>query len=176
MWWSRKETPAAAPPAPPVARAEWRNVPPIQGVLAEHPLVNPVQRFSSTLTSWQSPGYLEPLGHRIGPAEPAGVIGDLAQPRPAETPAPAMPVVQRAARKPSGLPRLWGTSVQRVESAAADVPAPEPGAGRIEEAPGALPLVLPVVTAREAVRSLTSAAAVDGPPVRTVQAIAEPSP
>ena len=99
MWFRRKEAnppPTAAPsPEPaalPVTRGEWRSVAPIQRVVAEHPLVNPVQRFSSTLTSWQSPGYLEPLGHRIGPAEPAGVIGDLAQPRPAETPAPEEPL------------------------------------------------------------------------------------
>ena len=50
MWWSRKEaSPAPVEPAPaalPVTRAEWRSVPPIQRVLAEHPLVNPVQRFS----------------------------------------------------------------------------------------------------------------------------------
>ncbi|MER6797941.1 hypothetical protein, partial [Amycolatopsis mediterranei] len=77
---------APEPAALPVKRAEWRSVAPIQRVLAEHPLVNPVQRFSSTLSSWQSPGYLEPLGHRVGPAEPAGVIGDLV--RPAQTPLP----------------------------------------------------------------------------------------
>src|SRR3954447_18125312 len=160
MWWSRKETrpspapaePAPAPAALPVTRAEWRSVPPIQRVLADHPLVNPVQRLSSALTSWQSPGYLEPLGHRVGPAEPAGVIGDLARPRPLETPAPAMPVVQRATRKPSGLSRLWETSVQREAGPDAAVPVPEAVHLPPEEP---LPsLVLPSVASREVLRPL----------------------
>src|SRR5690242_10338642 len=169
MWWTRKESPPAAPP---VARAEWRGVPPIRRVLAEHPLVNPVQRFSASLTSWQSPAYLEPLGHQVGPDEPAGVIGDLARPRTLETPTPAMPVVQRATRKRSGLSRLWGgATVQREvlpEAVPEPVFAPEP-------TPEPPPLVLPAVAAREDVRPLTSAQTVV-PPVRTVQAIVEPSP
>lgn len=187
MWWSRKEaSPPPSPEAPaalPVTRAEWRSVAPIQRVVAEHPLVNPVQRFSSSLTSWQSPGYLEPLGHRVGPEEPAGVIGDLARPRTIETPAPAMPVVQRATRKRSGLSRLWGASasapasVQRSESA----PAPEETVQLLPEESAPLPmpsLVLPAVASREVFRPLTSAGAVAipaSPPVRTVQAIREPS-
>ncbi|MEV7095323.1 hypothetical protein AB0M80_21025 [Amycolatopsis sp. NPDC051045] len=174
MWWSRKETgppPAPAPAALPVTRAEWRSVPPIQRVVAEHPLVNPVQRFGSSLTSWQSPGYLEPLGHRVGPEEPAGVIGDLAEPRTVETPAPAMPVVQRATRNRSGLSRLWAAPVQREISPEIAVPeAPVPAAE-----PAGPPLVLPVVESPEVVRPLTFADAAGVPPVRTVQAIAEPS-
>ena len=189
MWWSRKEAspppePAAAPAALPVTRAEWRSLPPIQRVVADHPMVNPVQRFSSSLTSWQSPGYLEPLGHRVGPDEPAGVIGDLARPRTSEAPAPAMPVVQRATRKPSGLSRLWGASVQRDASPEAAVPTPEEPAPvqLLPEEPAPLPmpsLVLPAVASREVFRPLTSAGSVAlpaSPPVRTVQAIREETP
>src|SRR6185369_10447487 len=151
MWFRRKEAgppptataaPSPEPAALPVTRGEWRSVTPIQRVLAEHPLVNPVQRFSSALTSWQSPGYLEPLGHSVGPSEPAGVIGDLVR--------PAMPVVTAAP-----------APVQRFAAPAGD---------------SDLPLVLPVVAAREAVPPLTSAGSADTPPVRTLQAIAEPSP
>jgi hypothetical protein len=79
MWpWRRK--PASAPEAAarlPVSRAEWRTLPPIQRVLPDHPLVNPVQRFTDSLTSWQNPSYLRPLGHNVGPAEPSGTA-DLA--------------------------------------------------------------------------------------------------
>ena len=187
MWWNRKETSPTAPAssdspaALPVTRAEWRSLPPIQRVVAEHPLVNPVQRFSSSLTSWQSPGYLEPLGHRVGPEEPAGVIGDLARPRTLETPAPAMPVVQRATRKKSGLSRLWGASVQRDASDPVPVAPVEETVQLLPEEPAPLPmpsLVLPAVASREVVRPLTSAGAVAlpaSPPVRTVQAIREPA-
>jgi hypothetical protein len=134
-----------------VTRAEWRSVAPIQRVLAEHPLVNPVQRFSSTLASWQSPGYLEPLGHRVGPAEPAGFIGDLVR--------PAMPVLPQAAGHQDG-PARPGAPVQRVAAPA--------------EEPGDLPLVLPVVAGREVVPPLMSAGGAVTPPVRTLQAIASP--
>ncbi|GAB3740774.1 hypothetical protein GCM10027598_70880 [Amycolatopsis oliviviridis] len=144
MWtWRRKEpgsppeSPPSGPAALPVTRAEWRSLPPIQRVVAEHPLINPVQRFSSSLTSWQSPGYLEPLGHRVGPAEPAGVIGGLARApmtQAAGAHAPDMPVVQRSVRRRGVLSRLWGMSVQRAaepaapvaESPALESPAPEP--------------------------------------------------
>lgn len=47
--------------------------------VATHPLANPVQRFTDQLTSWRSPAFLAPLGHRLGPAEPAGTAA-LARP------------------------------------------------------------------------------------------------
>ncbi|HKN51726.1 MAG TPA: hypothetical protein VJX66_04450, partial [Amycolatopsis sp.] len=75
-----------------MTRAEWRGVPPIQRVVGAHPLVNPVPRFSSSLTSWQSPAYLEPLGHSVGIGEPSGVITGLATPRVVDQPRPDMPV------------------------------------------------------------------------------------
>ncbi|MFE6612907.1 hypothetical protein [Amycolatopsis sp. NPDC057786] len=201
MWtWRRK--PLSEPQSPvtlPVTRAEWRSLPPIQRVVAEHPLINPVQRFSSSLTSWRSPAYLEPLGHRVGPAEPAGVIGGLAHPRTAEPRVPDMPVVQRSARKRGVLSRLWGMSVQRtagpatpapeslvpeqesVSSVAAEEPSPaEPGPVFEPTATFVLPAV--AAATREPDRPpmpLTSAglsAASARPPVRTVQAIRSEAP
>ncbi|WP_394361860.1 hypothetical protein [Amycolatopsis sp. SB7-3] len=198
MWtWRRKEPgppPEAAAPAPlPVTRAEWRGLPPIQRVVAEHPLINPVQRFSASLTSWRSPAYLEPLGHRVGPAEPSGVIDGLA--RAPRTP-PDMPVVQRSARKRGVLSRLWGMSVQRAsepdgpESPVPEqesVPAVQSHEEPLPEEPGpafeptialepTATLVLPAVAAasRDADRPsmpLTTAGSSARPPMRTVQAI-----
>ncbi|WP_026212137.1 hypothetical protein [Longispora albida] len=63
----------------PVFRAEWRSLPPIQRVVAAHPLVNPVGEFSGRLTAWQNPSYLAPLGHAVGPSEPSG-SADIAVP------------------------------------------------------------------------------------------------
>ncbi|MBB5857581.1 hypothetical protein ACFQ05_18405 [Amycolatopsis umgeniensis] len=189
----------------PSIRAEWRSLPPIQRVVAEHPLINPVQRFSSSLTSWRSPAYLEPLGHRVGPAEPAGVIDGLARPRTTEGRAPDMPVVQRSVRKRGVLSRLWGMSVQRAaepDSPVFESPAPEPDSASAQPLPDVRPheeplpdepgpvfeptatVVLPAVAAasREAdppPMPLTSAgpsAVSVRPPVRTVQAIRAETP
>ncbi|UMP03468.1 hypothetical protein [Amycolatopsis sp. EV170708-02-1] len=199
MWTWRRKEPGSPPETPspatlPVTRAEWRSLPPIQRAVAEHPLINPVRRFSSSLTSWQSPAYLEPLGHRVGPAEPSGVIDGLA--RTAETPVPDLPVVQRSARKRGVLSRLWGMSVQRAaepdapeaESLAPEPDAPASSAATAQPLPEAFEptaaLVLPAVAAapREAGRPsmpLTSAGpsmVPDRPPVRTVQAIRAETP
>ncbi|MGK4591787.1 hypothetical protein [Amycolatopsis sp. w19] len=205
MWtWRRKEPgpppEAATPPSLPVTRAEWRSLPPIQRVVAEHPLINPVQRFSASLTSWRSPAYLEPLGHRVGPAEPSGVIDGLA--RAPMTP-PDMPVVQRSARKRGVLSRLWGMSVQRAaepddpvtESPALEqesVPAVQSYEEPLPDEPGpafeptvalepTATLVLPAVrsASRDADRPpmpLTTAGSSARPPMRTVQAIRSETP
>ncbi|MFF5098662.1 MULTISPECIES: hypothetical protein [Actinosynnema] len=57
-------------------RGEWRGLPPIQRVLPEHPLANPVDSFTGGLTSWRSPAFLAPLGHFVAESEPSGVIGE----------------------------------------------------------------------------------------------------
>ena len=95
MWpWRRRETPgpAAEPARLPVSRGEWRGLPPIRRTVGEHPLINPVQRFAGSLSAWQNPSFLAPLGHQVGPAEPAGVIADLARP----VGVPDLPVVTRS--------------------------------------------------------------------------------
>ena len=76
----------------PVVRADWRTLPPLQRVVAPHPLINPVSSFSSRLTSWQNPSFLAPLAHAVGPAEPSGSISDVAAP---------------AAAEPSGWTPVW---------------------------------------------------------------------
>ncbi len=129
--WRRERDPgpAGAGPAPvpvPVVRGEWRALPPIQRVVARHPLLNPVQRFTGSLASWRDPSYLAPLGHLVGPAEPAGVA-DVARPVPAD-PAGDPPVATPPGTRRRG-PRasVWSTVVQRGTDAppARSVP-PEP--------------------------------------------------
>lgn len=101
MWpWRRKD--AASPATPPVRRGDWRTLPPIQPIVLDHPLVNPVQRFADSLTSWQNPSYLAPLAHQVGPAEPSGVIADYARPAPVD-----LPVAQPPRRRPSAVGGVW---------------------------------------------------------------------
>ncbi|MFT7838806.1 hypothetical protein Q5530_21920 [Saccharothrix sp. BKS2] len=90
----------AEPPALPVHRGEWRSLPPVQRVVPDHPLVNPVERFSGVLASWRSPGYLVPLGHRVDADGPSGVVEG---------------VVQRVVETPGG----WGPEVGSGEVAGA---------------------------------------------------------
>lgn len=90
MWpWRRDRrraadpgTPASGPTAaPPDLRpADWRRVEPLQCITAEHPLVNPVERFRASLGSWQDPRLLSPLGHAVGAGEPFGLIDVSASP------------------------------------------------------------------------------------------------
>nr|BFE49327.1 hypothetical protein GCM10017745_27540 [Saccharothrix mutabilis subsp. capreolus] len=98
MKWPWRKDPTAPARAEPVVRGEWRLLPPIERVLPAHPLVNPVQRFSDTLTSWQSPAYLAPLVHDVAPTEPSGVVEGLATP----TAGPPMPLVPARPRKSRG--------------------------------------------------------------------------
>lgn len=137
MWpWRRKD--AASPATPPVRRGDWRTLPPIQRIVPEHPLANPVQRFADSLTSWRDPSYLAPLAHQVGPDEPAGVIADYARPAPVDLPVARPPrpgpraaggvwsrlrdvVAQRSAAPDSTLPDV------EPESSAPDEPVmPEP--------------------------------------------------
>lgn len=89
-WWGRRSeptgptsgpaptpAPAAAEPArPPVA---WPALPPVQRSLAE-PLrpVAPLEAFTSSLSAFQNPSFLAPLGHVVGADEPGGTVNGLA--------------------------------------------------------------------------------------------------
>src|SRR5213080_2808732 len=120
MWpWRRKPAQDSAAARLPVTRGEWRALPPIQRTVGQHPLVNPVQRFSASLASWRDPSYLDQLGHRFGGTEPAGVIDGIATPVAAE---PAMPVARPPRRKGGLLSPFWSGTAQR--SAESPVPAP----------------------------------------------------
>ena len=91
-WWRRgaqapTATPAresAPPPAPPhsapIQRAEWRDVPPLRPVVTAIPTVAPSDTFAQTLAAWQNPSFLQPLGHAVDPAGPAGHVDGLAVP------------------------------------------------------------------------------------------------
>jgi len=87
--------------------------------VGEHPLVNPPDRFAATLTSWQAPSFLAPLGHAVGPGEPGGVIDGFASPGPlrpvAHTDATPMPVVAR--RRDHGIRSALSRAVQRIRYA-----------------------------------------------------------
>jgi hypothetical protein len=136
MWpWRRGNAAgsAADPARLPVSRAEWRLLPPIPRTVGEHPLVNPVQRFAGSLSTWQDPSGLAPLGHRVGPDEPAGTVGDLVHPVSGPdlpvvstpTPPPARPAWTRirdalATRNTLGVQRI----AAHAGSVADDVPPP----------------------------------------------------
>ncbi|GAA1304666.1 hypothetical protein [Saccharothrix xinjiangensis] len=80
MWpFRRREEVPGTPAALPVRRGDWRSAPPIRRVVPDHPLVNPVERFSGSLTSWRSPAHLAPLGHRVDVDEPSGVVEGVVQ-------------------------------------------------------------------------------------------------
>ena len=83
MWPWRKLRTEAATPAPDhdVVRpkqSDWPALAPIQRVIGEPPLVNPVQRVSAGLATWRDPSFLAPLAHVVHADEPSGLIPDLA--------------------------------------------------------------------------------------------------
>src|SRR5664279_2273736 len=78
---ARKSAPNPAPAASaPVQRAEWRDVPPLRPVVTAIAPVAAPGSFARTLASWQNPSFLQPLGHAVDPAGPAGVVDGLAVP------------------------------------------------------------------------------------------------
>src|SRR5262245_57505170 len=99
-----------APPAAPQAQSQpqaWRSVPPIQRLTSDLQPVTQPRHFGSSLTSWQSPGLLEPLGHYVTDDGPVGVIdvevGHAAPPSPPSgLEVPVTPHVQRFAPRPDG--------------------------------------------------------------------------
>src|SRR6478609_4190841 len=71
---------APRPAGAPVQRAEWRDVPPLRPVVTPITPVAPTDPFASTLAAWQNPSFLQPLGHAVDPAGPAGHVDGLAVP------------------------------------------------------------------------------------------------
>src|SRR5688572_14108186 len=103
MWpWRRTAEREVAGPPPVVARRrEWADLPPVQRVIGEHPLIDPPGRFAGELASWQNPGFLAPLGHVVTPSEPSGVVEAVAI-----SPEPALPVAARERPKKGPAARL----------------------------------------------------------------------
>ncbi|MFG1603692.1 hypothetical protein [Actinoplanes sp. NPDC049265] len=144
MWpWRRKQeepapAPVSAPVVPPRPPADqWRLVAPIQRVVGDDILANPVQRFSGSLSAWQDPRFVGALGHGVSAGEPSGTIGEFARPsgvRP-DLPAGSLPEMPVAASQPERPARPVNFTVSRLaETPPADEPspveaAPQPGAG-----------------------------------------------
>lgn len=135
MWPFRRRS---AEPALPVVRADWRTLPPLQRVVAPHPLINPVSSFTSTLSSWQNPSFLAPLAHAVGAGEPSGSISDVAVPSAREWKPPSEGVV--VSRMVSVPEADAGPSV--VEPSPLAVVETSPGvAPAVEVSPGVVPAV-----------------------------------
>lgn len=152
-----------------VAPQAWRDVPPLRRVIADPPVVNPVQRFSDTLAAWQDPTFLAPLGHRLTPEEPAGVVHDLVTPTIPS--APDMPVrslpvapqpLQRSAVMPATQPTVPETP------AAPDTPAEGvPDVEATADEPS-MPLTLPEPPSETPATQAAVDAPTLGPPPSTV--------
>ncbi|MGY0236129.1 hypothetical protein [Longispora urticae] len=139
---------------PEVARApvgDWRHLPPLQRVVAEHPVTNPTARFSAGLAAWQDPTFLAPLRHTVGPGEPSGTV-EAAPVRPVD-PEPveeSLPIVE-----PGPVSRLVDRVVQRFGGGAGDVSGGRsragrtPGSGAVTTTGGRSDLVLTLVPLAE---------------------------
>jgi hypothetical protein len=76
------KTQEAATSAPPPVHFEWKEVPPIQRVISDHPLTVPTDRFADELATHQDPrAVAEPLGHLVSLEAPRGLLLGLVQPR-----------------------------------------------------------------------------------------------
>jgi hypothetical protein len=87
MWPFTRKTDASnvdglAAPTPPQIRFEWKAVPPIQRVIADHPLTVPTESFATDLATHQDPrAVAEPLGHQVSLEAPRGLVLGIAQPQ-----------------------------------------------------------------------------------------------
>src|SRR5262245_12580059 len=100
-------TAASVAPRPQPEPHEWRSVPPIQRLTSDLQPVTKPREFGPSLTSWHSPGLLEPLGHYVTGDGPVGVIDvEVGQPAPPPPSAgldvPAVAHAQRFAPRPEG--------------------------------------------------------------------------
>lgn len=87
MWPFTRKTDASnvdRPPAPtvPQIRFEWKAVPPIQRLIADHPLTVPTESFATELATHQDPRAIaEPLGHQVSLEAPRGLVLGIGQPQ-----------------------------------------------------------------------------------------------
>src|SRR5436305_854660 len=130
MWPFRRKAeaapPAAAGPQPvpaPVIRRDWLGLPPIQRLIAEHPLTAPSERFSDDLATHQDPSLsADTMGHQVSAEAPAGIVLTLAHSR-------RMGLGARINRLPeSSVQRTAGDSMDSSEPVGAPPARPEPAA------------------------------------------------
>ena len=119
---------ATAPPT-----GAWAMLPPIQRVTSGPPLVAPSGPFLDGVPGHHPlPPIVEPLGHEIGPAAPAGLVAVHAVPRPSLTSQSPMPrpVQRSSAAAPAAAPDPWPSATET-----GDVP-PVPSVGSATRADG----------------------------------------
>src|ERR1700680_5082574 len=86
MWPFKQkvEAPAAEGPKPvpaPVIRRDWVGLPPIQRIVAAHPLTAPSDRFRDDLVTHQDPSVSSAtMGHQVSAEAPPGLVLALARP------------------------------------------------------------------------------------------------
>src|ERR1700736_4845335 len=104
MWPFKQkvEAPAAEGPKPvpaPVIRRDWVGLPPIQRIVAAHPLTAPSDRFRDDLVTHQDPSVTtDTMGRQVSAEAPPGLVLALARPT-TRSDGPAMiprPRVQRS--------------------------------------------------------------------------------
>jgi hypothetical protein len=108
-------SPASGPttPALPQIRFDWKAVPPIQRLIADHPLTVPTEPFAKELATQQDPrAVAEPLGHQVSLAAPRGLVLGIAQPQ-TRADGPELVPGRRPSRRPE---------VQRTLEGPAEVP------------------------------------------------------
>ena len=101
------QPPAAAPVRP---QGDWQELPAVQRTLQPLSPVAPLDAFTTSLAAHQNPSFLAPLGHRLDPDGPGGLVSGLTSVRPANhipyaastalavpTPSKPRPAVQRHA-------------------------------------------------------------------------------
>lgn len=131
-WWrNARRVPAAGPAAqtPARPRDDWRTLPPLSPVTPPPAATVATDSFSDSLSTWQDPRFLAPLGHHIDRDGPAGLVTGLAaaaaSPQP-QTYQPDVPLppddggdaqVQRSVTSWPGPPptRSWLVSAPEVE-------------------------------------------------------------
>ena len=90
-WWRRRDAGTPAP-AERAAAHEWRYLPPLQRLTQPISTTVATDAFVQRLRTWHDPSFLAPLGHRVDPSGPSGVVTGLATVAPSRSPAlPALP-------------------------------------------------------------------------------------
>src|SRR6202521_77135 len=186
MWPFKQkvEAPAAEGPKPvpaPVIRRDWVGLPPIQRIVAAHPLTAPSDRFRDDLVTHQDPSVSwDTMGNQVSADAPPGLVLALARPT-TRSDGPAMiprPRVQRSvasavaesgewdgdeAASESTRPTPIPTSAHTVAARELPVVAPEPAVQRLASLPpDAAPTPLPTVAQRSGALSTPFTMSVPG--------------